>query len=228
MPRLDTDFAAAWRGEGTAFNETVGEFGAVTLRPKSLACITKISIELVEDSGVDLGSWVQQQLDAVLRAGLEDAILRGTGAARHASRLGELPRCSHAVIGRCHRGLRVATHRDGRHLGFERHTERRDLRLHGGEGHRELEHGISGDKSPLRQPPALDYLGHYVSNHATSGSLYLADWTTVVVGFKPSSLRFQVLRERFADQGMVGVAADLRADVCVLHPEHVSITPGIS
>ena len=35
---------------------------------------------LVEDSSVDLGNWVQQQSDAVLRAGLEDAILRGTGA----------------------------------------------------------------------------------------------------------------------------------------------------
>ena len=228
LPRLDTDFTAAWRGEGAAFNETVGEFGAVTLRPKSLAAISKISIELVEDSSVDLGNWVQQQLEAVLRAGLEDAILRGTGAdamplglenhpgVHTQSSAGSIANYDWLLtaMGDIWDDNGVAT---GLIYGS---TVAKAIAG--------LATGISGDNSPLRQPPVLDYLSHFVSNHCTDGSVYLADWTTVVVGFKPSSLRFQVLRERYADTGHIGIAADLRADVAVMHPEHVSITPGIS
>ena len=228
LPRLDTDFTAAWRGEGTAFNETTGEFGAVTLRPKSLAAISKISIELVEDSSVDLGNWVQQQLDAVLRAGLEDAILRGTGADAMPLGLENYPDVHTQSSGGSiadYEWLLTAMGDIWDANGVP------NALIYGSTVAKAiagLATGISGDKSPLRPPPATDSLQHYVSNHATDGTAYLADWSTVVVGFKPSSLRFQVLRERYADLGQIGVAADLRADIAVMHPEHVSITPGIS
>ena len=228
LPRLDTDFTAAWRGEGTAFNETTGEFGAVTLRPKSLAAITKISIELVEDSSVDLGFWVEAQLDAVLRAGLEDAILRGTGADAQPLGLENYPDVhtqSSAGAVADYDWLLEAMGDIWDNNGTPNAIVYGSVVAKALAG---IPTGISGDKSPLRPPPATDYLGHYVSNHATSGYAYLADWTTVVVGFKPSSLRFQVLKERYADTGHIGIAADLRADVAVMHPEHVSITPGIS
>ena len=88
--------------------------------------------------------------------------------------------------------------------------------------------GISGDKLATTPPPVLDSATHYVSNHCHRRHRLSG-------GLEHRGRRIQALEPPLPGvprtvrrPGQIGVAADLRADIAVMHPEHVSITPGIS
>jgi HK97 family phage major capsid protein len=58
--------------------------------------------------------------------------------------------------------------------------------------------------------------------------MYVGDFSTVVVGFRPSvNVRFQRLEERYSDTLSVGLLAWLRCDVAVRRPSHLTKITGV-
>lgn len=77
--RLDTDPTATWKAENQTITEdTAMRIGAYTLRPKTLASLVALSVELVAD-GQNLEQIVENAISAAMALQLDQAILRGSG-----------------------------------------------------------------------------------------------------------------------------------------------------
>ena len=79
--RIATDPVPTWRAENAAVNESDPTFDAVDLVPKSLACLVKVSVELLQDS-VNVADALEQALAGALSVELDRACLFGSGAAQ--------------------------------------------------------------------------------------------------------------------------------------------------
>jgi HK97 family phage major capsid protein len=64
---------------------------------------------------------------------------------------------------------------------------------------------------PMEQTTAVS-----IAEGTAQSSLYLGDWTKMLIGMR-TSLRVQVLRERYADNLQYGFLGYMRADVNVSH-----------
>jgi HK97 family phage major capsid protein len=74
--RVKDDFTAYWRRENQAITASDMAFEKVTLHAKVLACLGKMSIEVLEDSE-NLESTVRNSLSQTIALGLDRALLRG-------------------------------------------------------------------------------------------------------------------------------------------------------
>lgn len=79
IARLTGDPTGYWRAEGTEVKSSDLTFDRVTLRPKMLAAIVPITIELLEDAA-NAASIIEQALMAALGLELDRAILFGPGS----------------------------------------------------------------------------------------------------------------------------------------------------
>ena len=75
---VDSDPVPAWKAENAAIAVTQGSLGLITLTAKTLAAITPISKELVQD-GANISAIVTDLLAASMANALDLAILRGAG-----------------------------------------------------------------------------------------------------------------------------------------------------
>ena len=78
MLDLLADPTGHWRAEGTEITASDVSFDRVTLRPKVLAAIVPITLELLEDAA-NAASIIEQALMAALGLKLDQAILLGAG-----------------------------------------------------------------------------------------------------------------------------------------------------
>lgn len=78
LARLDTDPTAHWRAEGVGVTATSVAFGRIALRPKTLAAIIPVPIELMEDAE-NMGAILQDALRAAMGLQLDQAALVGMG-----------------------------------------------------------------------------------------------------------------------------------------------------
>ena len=79
IPRLDADPSVAWLAEGTQLTESDPAIAAVTLTPKILAALTKVSRVLLEDSGGLAEQIVENSLRRAVAQEFDRAVLRGSG-----------------------------------------------------------------------------------------------------------------------------------------------------
>ena len=79
IPRLDSDPAVAWLSEGTQLTESDPAIAAVTLTPKILASLVRVSRTLLEDSGGLAEQIVENSLRRAVAGALDRAVLLGSG-----------------------------------------------------------------------------------------------------------------------------------------------------
>jgi HK97 family phage major capsid protein len=80
IARLATDPAVAWRNENAAIAQSDPTFDSVTLTPRTLGVIVRISRELAEDAP-NLPEALEAVLSSSMSVELDRVILRGTGTA---------------------------------------------------------------------------------------------------------------------------------------------------
>ncbi len=78
--RILTDPTVSWRPEGASIVASDMTVGAATLRPRTVACLVPISIELAEDSP-NAGTMIESVIRAAMAQAIDQAILRGSGSA---------------------------------------------------------------------------------------------------------------------------------------------------
>ena len=79
IPKVDSDPAVAWLAEGTQLSESDPAIAAVTLTPKILAALTRVSRVLLEDSGGLAEQIVENSLRRAVAQELDRVVLRGSG-----------------------------------------------------------------------------------------------------------------------------------------------------
>ena len=77
--RADSDPSAQWRPEGVDVKASSPSFGQINLEAKTLACVTPIPIEHLEDSA-NAASLIQELMASKMALQLDQAALRGSGA----------------------------------------------------------------------------------------------------------------------------------------------------
>ena len=71
---------------------------------------------------------------------------------------------------------------------------------------------------PLRMPPAVENVSHFVTNQAADTEIFAGEWSQLVYGLR-SNVGVRLLSERYIDTGHYGLVAWLRGDVAILHEE---------
>lgn len=80
IPRITADVTAAWRAEGAAISESDPTFDAISVTPKSLGAMVRVSNELLADAPQHAGQMIQASLVGALGVALDAAALRGNAA----------------------------------------------------------------------------------------------------------------------------------------------------
>ncbi len=79
IPRESTFTKGYWVGEGLPITEDEGTFDKINLSPKKLACLTKMTYEMVNQSSVDIESYARARLIRGLALELDRTIGFGSG-----------------------------------------------------------------------------------------------------------------------------------------------------
>jgi len=234
VPRQITDPAASWRLENTPINNNAPTFDLVTFTARSLACITTISRELIEDSKLDVHDLVVNAISKSIALEVDRVALRGSGTAPEPLGLRGatgVPVTSLAANGATPTwdALSLAV-QQVRSANFEPTAAIFNPRTGG-----ELARSKDTQGRYLAPPVDLTDLAMLGTSQvqttltqgtaATASDLFVGDWSNLWVGVR-TQLVLTVLQERYADLGQVGIVAWWRGDVQVAHPLAFNVITG--
>lgn len=83
VPRDIADVTAYWVGEAAAITESDKDISGAELIAKKLACLTKVSSELDEDSVVDIGEMVTRSMAYAMADKIDEAGFNGDGTSAY-------------------------------------------------------------------------------------------------------------------------------------------------
>ena len=238
--RQTSDVTGAWRGEHIAIDESEPQFEPLTLRAVTLAAMTRVSIELIEDSPA-FGGIIESSIAAALALELDRVGVFGTGVGEplgivNTDGIGEV---SMGVNGAAFTnydpfldGIELVDIANGT-AGAVAYSPRTKRALAG------LKTGLSNDNTPLMPPADFTNLMRLSSNQfptdETQGSstnastALLGDYSQAVFGIR-SGLRVEATRlgdTSAFSQLEVLIRGYLRADIAVLRPAHFVKITGI-
>lgn len=232
VAKLLTDPSPAWRDENDAISESDPTFGRITLTPRSLGVIVKVSRELLEDS-VNIGTALPNIIASAMAAELDRVALLGSGSAPEpkgvlnfsgltANTFAGGALSSYAPLVKARTALRSANSDVN---GFIMHP--RD------EG--ALAEAVDDNGQPLVMPPALAGIPMLTTTKIpvdggagdNESVIFAGDWSKLLIGIR-HEIRIEVLRERYADTNQYAFVAVLRADVAAEHEAAFSILDGVT
>lgn len=232
IAKLVSDPVPAWRNENAAIAESDPTFARVTFQARSLAVIVRISRELLEDS-LNIETALPNVLATALAQELDRAALLGTGTApepRGVSNFAGLTTSGFAggdlenylPLIRARTALRTANSDVTAYIMSPRDEGR-------------LAGFIDANGQPLNVPPAIAKVPMLTTSKipvdlgtADDESVILAgDWARLMIGIR-STIRIEILRERYADVHQYAFVAHLRADVAAEHEAAFTKLPGIT
>ncbi|MEL6493556.1 MAG: phage major capsid protein [Cyanobacteria bacterium J06623_7] len=99
IPRESTFTNGYWIGEGQAITEDEGTFDKITMSPKKLACLSKITYEMINQSSIDLERLMRARLIRGLALELDRTIGFGSGIAEEPLGIASHPEVLSIVLG---------------------------------------------------------------------------------------------------------------------------------
>ncbi|WP_172332462.1 phage major capsid protein [Mangrovicoccus sp. HB161399] len=222
IARLATDPVPAWRTENSAVTESEPTFDSVPLQPKSLAVLTKISFELMEDS-VNLQTELPRIMSVALAKELDRVALIGSGTApeprgvANTSGIGTTAHddaiSSYIPLVRARTGILSAN--AGPVSAIIMHP--RD------EG--SIAEMVDGNGNPLIMPRVLEPIPVLTTTAlpidggvgTNESSVIVGNFRHLLIGMR-TNITVTVLREHFAGNMQYGLLAYMRADVAVSQP----------
>jgi len=234
IARVESDPVAGWRAESELVPESEPTFGATYLRPKSLAVMVKVSVELLQDS-LNIADILQRVLTQSCALELDRAAFFGSGT-------GSQPA---GLFGRDINVVSLGT--NGGVIGYDQMIDavyEMELR-NAGPATAAVLHPRTvqfirkmkdGDGNPLVVPEPIRSLPmltttavpiNQVQGTANNcSSILLGDYSQAMLGIR-QELVIQRLNERYMDRLQVGFLAYLRADVAFAHYESFTKIVGI-
>ena len=235
IPKWTGDPSAAWHTEGATISPTDATMSKVTLTAKALASLTVVSRELLEDaSGVD--DELRKAMATQFGLTVDRAALYGSGTdpePRGIRNTSGITTLSMGANGAALSNWDWAIDAVGT---IRQANEEPSATIISTRTSRALGKLKDTQGQPLRTP---DYLNGVtlldtgqVRNDLTQGTAttaseaFTADWSDLYVGVR-TDLQVQVLTERYADTGQVGLLCWWRGDIVVTLPAAFVITGGI-
>jgi HK97 family phage major capsid protein len=229
VPRLTGDPTVSWLAEGATVTATDATLDVITLTARRLTGLTKVSQELVEDSDpVTVGEVLRLSFGQALGTEMDRVALKGSGTPpepqgiRNASGVSVNATAAVAAWAQVNErvGVLIAANvplaRIGAAINAASFTT------------------IMGQADTAGQfvgrPPFLADMTILPTTSLTgpaTGELYAGDYSELIIGVR-IALDFQVLRERYADEGKVGFLPRVRADVAVRHGASFAVRTALS
>jgi HK97 family phage major capsid protein len=240
LPRITAGTVPGWRGEGDPITEDDLSFDGVELDAKSLSVLVKASREVLMDMTPAGNASITNDLASAIAAGIDLAALRGTGANDQPEGLAYNDDVHTETLGSSSDGFVPTDYSDlvesvARVKGsnFNPNAAIMSARTEAVFG------GLtsSADKQPLQVPPYLAGVQFLASNqvpnnlvagssNATTSQVFVGQWDQLVIGVR-ENMTLQILTEKYADTGQVGIIVHFRGDVGVLHEEAFDILEGV-
>jgi HK97 family phage major capsid protein len=235
VPRWLSDPLPAWHTESATISPSDASVGLMTLNAKTLAGITQISRELLEDAE-DIDAELTRAFGMQMALAVDEAALYGTGTAPMPLGVKNTPGITTASMGTNGAALAsydtlvdaVGTLRDANEspnaVIFSPRTGREFAKL------KDTQQRTLTPPVYLNGLPLLE--SNQVPNTLTQGTattasdIFVGDWSQLYVGVR-TQLQFTVLNERYADTGQVGIVAWWRGDIAVARPKSFSVTSGV-
>lgn len=230
-----SDPSMAWHTEAATISPSDATIGKITLTAQALAGLTLVSRELLEDAS-EVDTELRRAFAAVLALKLDQAALYGTGTPPEPRGVKNTANILTASMGANGAALTnydpvvdaVGTLRDN--------NEDPTAAIYSPRTGRALAKLKDTTNQPLAVPNYLNNLTQYetnqVPNNLTQGSsslasdLFVADWRQLYVGIR-TQLQIQVLSERYADTGQIGILTWFRGDIQVARPKAFHVTSGV-
>lgn len=231
IAKVAADPTPAWRAEAATIAESDPTFGRVTLTPRSLAVIVKVSRELLEDS-LNLQTELPRVIAAAMAVELDRVAFFGTGTAPQ-------PR---GIVNTT--GVNTIAHNaalsdfsplvSARTKVLEANAAGVTAFVMSPRDEGNLANLKDSTAQPLRQPKAIEDMPFLTStSFPTNGGVGLNE-STIVTGHFPhlligirNNIRVEILRERYADTHQYGFVAHMRADVAVEHGAAFTTVTGV-
>lgn len=233
VPRLATDPTAAWHTENATITASDPSFEAVTLQAQTLAGLTTLSMELLEDTDVD--EIVTDAFAKVFALKLDYAALYGSGTPPEPRGVKNTTGITTSSMGTNGAVMTSDLYIDAITAPWDSNYQPTAAIASVRTG-RALLKLKDGDNNYLSLPSEVEDVKllttTQVPNNLTQGSssvasdLFVADWTKMLIGVR-HSFSIQVLKERYADTGSVGLLAWFRGDVALEQPAAFHVVSGI-
>lgn len=237
LPRITADPSPAWRAQSSPVAVSDPSFDGVTLKSRTLAVLTKISMELLEDVSPESSAAIEASLVAALALEIDRAGLYGSGTGEEPTGIkntagvnvapiatnGAVP-TNYAELVQAYFAVRKRNAQPSAFILSEREAE--------------TYAGLTAsDGQPLRLPPAIEAVPMLSTNQirtdqaegtgTNAGDVYTGDFSKVAVGFRPEvGIRLASSRDTFLDSLEVAVVAFVRCDVAVLQPAALEVQTG--
>ena len=242
LARWSGDPTPQWRAENAAITTSDAALTQVQLVAKSLAVITQVSRELVEDavlgggSNSDVGSQIKFAFGKSFGLALDAAALSGAGTST-------VPRgvLNTSGINTTSMGANGAAPTNYDFLvtavgTLQDNNEDPNGIIYAPRTDRELATLKDTTGQYLRPPTILEDIPRYATNqepvNRTQGTsvdasnVYVGDWTQLFIGMR-TNLEISVLDQRYADNGQIAFLGWLRADVAVARPKAFCVVQGV-
>lgn len=236
IARLETDPQAGWRLERAGVAVTDPTFGAVTFTARSLACLVRISRELLEDS-INIDSALMLAFAGAMASEVDRVALFGSGAAPEPLGLFSTPGVSQVSMG--DDGAALAGY--GKMLDALYELENANANAPSAwvmapRTSRVLNGLTDTTGQPLNPPKAIQDVPRFVSTMVptdqTQGTadnaspIIVGDFSQMLIGVR-TNLRIEVLRETFAETLEYAFLAHLRADIAIAQPKAFAVVKGV-
>jgi len=240
IAKLVSDPAFAWRAENAEISLSNPTFSRVLFTARSCAALVTCSRELLEDS-VNIEQILLQAFAQAAALQLDSAALIGTGLSDEPT--GILNTSGINAVSMGTNGAAFANwdawldalyeleldNVPGPYTSVMHPRTARDLR--------KLKTGLSGDNTPLVMPQSVAEISRRISTElpidetqgtaTDASSVIVGNFSDLMIGVR-SSLRIELLRERYASALQVGFLAHMRMDVQVRHPESFCVIQGVT
>ncbi|MEU1892760.1 phage major capsid protein [Streptomyces pristinaespiralis] len=235
IARQTGDPTLAWHTEAAAIAESDLSFDSITLTAKTLPCLIKASIEVLEDVD-NLDNIITNSVAKALALELDRVALRGSGTDPEPRGLRNTSGITVTDLGAA-AGLAPTWDHYVQAVGTVRGEEYEpNAAIHNPRTETDLSLLKDGQGQYLQPPAALAALQQLTTTqvpidltHGTAtdaSEAYIGDWSQLIIGMR-TSFSIRPLTERYVDTGEVGFFAYLRADVAVAHPEAFNVLTGI-
>ncbi|PWG18067.1 phage major capsid protein [Salibaculum griseiflavum] len=232
VAKVTADPTPAWRVENAAVNESDPTFGGVILKPKSIAVMVKASVELMADS-LNLETELPNVLAKAMAQEIDRVGLIGSGTDPEPTGIvnyGGLT--SNSFAGGALTGYGPLMAARGALHGA---NERLGAFIMASRDENDLASLTASDGQPLNMPRVLKQVPMlHTSAIPTDGGagsdesqIIAGDFSQLMIGVR-SSIRVEILRERFMDNLQFGLIAHARIDFAAARESAFTVLDGVT
>lgn len=235
MARVASDPAATWHTEAAVIAPSDATLEVVTFTAHTMTALVQLSRELLEDAeGVDVE--IKNALAKAMGLSIDLASLYGTGVAPMPQGVKGATGVTTSSMGA--NGAAPANYDfliDALGTLADNNFAATGI-IHAPRTERELAKLKDTTGQPLRVPDYVAQVPRYSTNQVpvnltqgtadTASDSFAADWTNLMIGIR-HQFSVQVLQERYADTGQIGLLCWWRGDVQLARPRAFVVTEGL-